>query len=144
MPTPITPSDVLKQMPTPVTPGVQPAPEAMPTLKPKPMKKAIKNVEPFSFSVPTRTDVGDRDEAMQRKASAMHNITGQDVGEFLEKLALDMSNVPDMRGLPDMNMDVKKVKQNLGATMPNMNVDTQKVKQNLQAAQPKMPKMPTL
>jgi len=140
MPTPITPSDVLKQMPQPVTPGVQPAPVEVPTLKPKPIKKAIKNVEPFSFSVPTRTDVGDREEAMQRKASAMNQITGYDVGEFLQKLALDMSNVPDMRNLPDMNMDVNKVKSNLN--MANLGgFDANKVKSNLQASQPKFPKL---
>jgi len=142
MPTPITPSDVLKQLPQPVTPGVQPAPVEVPTLKPKPIKKAIKNVEPFSFSVPTRTDVGDREEAMQRKASAMNMFTVL-VNMELQKLALDMSNVPDMRNLPDMNMDVNKVKSNLN--MANIGgFDANKVKSNLQAAQPKMPKMPTI
>ena len=90
MPSPITPSDVLEQLPQPVTPGVQPPPEEVPVKRPKPKPlKAIENVEPFSFSVPTRTDVGNRDEAMQRKASAMNQITGQDVGEFLEKMAAE-------------------------------------------------------
>ena len=95
MPTPITPSDVLKQLPQPVTPSEQPPPEAVPTEPPAPKPliatkaRAIKNVEPFSFSVPTRTDVGDREEVMQRKASAMNQITGRDVEEFLEKLAAD-------------------------------------------------------
>ena len=47
----------------------------------------------------------------------------------LQKMALDMSNVPDMRNLPDMNMDIGKV-----------DLDVNKVNKNLQNAQTKLPK----
>jgi len=70
----------------------------------------------------------------------MNQITGQDVGEFLQKIALDLGNIPDMRNLPDMNVDTDKVKKNLN--MANIGgLDVNKVNSNLQAARPKFPKL---
>jgi uncharacterized protein YihD (DUF1040 family) len=109
------PPNLIVPPPKPITPGYQPPPEQLPVESFKPMAKAVKDVKPFSFSVPTRTDVGNRDEAMQRKASAMNQITGYDVVEFLQKLA---TNLPDLRNLPSLDLDADKVRKNLGMRDP--------------------------
>ena len=73
-------------------------------------KLAVNKIAPPAFEVQPPADVSSRDEAMQRKASAMHQISAQDVYEFMEKVA---AALPNLRGI-NLNLDVDKVKKGLG------------------------------
>ena len=52
-------------------------------------KLAVNKIAPPAFEVQPPADVSSREEAMQRKASAMHQISAQDVYEFMEKVAAE-------------------------------------------------------
>jgi hypothetical protein len=46
-------------------------------------KLAVNKIAPPAFEVQPPADVSSREEAMQRKASATHQISAQDVADFL-------------------------------------------------------------
>lgn len=98
MPSLITPADVNrhlqpppKEIPVdPVPPEKQPVEEdeKVPLTRYKSIpRRAVAGVEPFAFSVNPSSDVSSRDDAMQRKASAMNAINVYDVQEFMQKMA---------------------------------------------------------
>lgn len=70
----------------------------------------------------------------------MNQITGQDVGEFMEKIALDLGSIPDLRGM-NLKMDENVVRKNLGQRQNYGGLDVNKVNSDLQKMQPKMPKL---
>jgi hypothetical protein len=59
-------------------------------------KLAINKIAPPAFEVQPPADVAPREDVMQRKASAMHEINVNDVAEFMEKMA---TALPNLKGI---------------------------------------------
>lgn len=58
----------------------------------------------------------------------------------MEKIALDLGSIPDLRGM-NLKMDENVVRKNLGQRQNYGGLDVNKVNSDLQKMQPKMPKL---
>lgn len=86
-------------------------------------KLAVNKIAPPAFEVQPPADVSSRDEAMQRKASAMHQISAQDVYEFMEKVAAedrwkkDSTSPAGKKNIQNQNMFEKNYNPRYGGTV---------------------------